>query len=102
MKVYDIVIIGSGAGLHILSMAMQKGLRCALVERSKFGGTCLTRGCIPSKILVYPADVIREAEHAKRIGLKFKLEDLDWKKISERMELKQNMQIRFRIKMQYM
>lgn len=85
MKVYDIVIIGSGAGLHILEIALQKGLTCALVERSKFGGTCLTRGCIPSKILVYPADVIREAEHAMKTGLKFKLVDIDWKTISERM-----------------
>ncbi len=61
------------------------GLKCALVEDSKIGGTCLTRGCIPSKILVHPADLIREAQHAKKVGIHFNLEKIDWDLISERM-----------------
>ncbi|MHA2400464.1 MAG: FAD-dependent oxidoreductase [Promethearchaeota archaeon] len=63
METYDFVVIGSGAGLSILNVGLQAGLKCALVEESKLGGTCLTRGCIPSKVLVHPADLIREAQH---------------------------------------
>ncbi|MBT7121439.1 MAG: FAD-dependent oxidoreductase, partial [Clostridia bacterium] len=85
MKKYDIVIIGSGAGLSTLSAALQNGMSCALIENSKFGGTCLTRGCLPSKILVHPADVIREAQHAKKVGLEFVEPKVDWGLITERM-----------------
>lgn len=85
MKEYDIVIIGTGAGLAILEVALQKGMTCAIIEKSKFGGTCLTRGCIPSKVLVHPADVIREAEHARKTGLTFNLEKVDWQILSKRM-----------------
>ncbi|MHA1820139.1 MAG: dihydrolipoyl dehydrogenase family protein [Promethearchaeota archaeon] len=84
MKEYDLVVVGSGVGLTVLSQGMLRGWKCALVENKKMGGTCLTRGCIPSKVLVYPADVIREAERAKKIGLQFKLEKLDWDLISKR------------------
>lgn len=71
MKKYDVIILGSGSGLVVLEEAVASGKKCAIVEKSKFGGTCLTRGCIPSKMLVYPADLIREAETASRIGLEF-------------------------------
>lgn len=82
---YDLVVIGSGAGLMVMEAALSLGLKCAIVEKSKFGGTCLTKGCIPSKMLVYPADLIREVEKAERIGLKISKPQIDWKKISERM-----------------
>lgn len=85
MKNYDLVVFGSGAGLNVLNTALNIGLNCALVENTKIGGTCLTRGCIPSKILVYPADMIRAAQHAKNVGLDFNLKHYDWDKISERM-----------------
>ncbi len=85
MKKYDLVVVGSGAGLMVLQAALQQGLKCAIVEMSKFGGTCLTKGCIPSKMLVYPADMIREAEGAGRVGLKFQPPELDWAVVSERM-----------------
>ena len=68
MEKYQLVVIGSGAGLNVLSTGMQMGLKCALLEDTKLGATCLTRGCIPSKILVHPADLIREAQHAKKGG----------------------------------
>jgi len=85
MDTYNLVVIGSGAGLNIVSTAMNVGMKVALVEESKFGGTCLTKGCIPSKILVHPADLIREAEHAKKIGLDFDLKGYDWDLIAKRM-----------------
>ena len=85
METYDLVVIGSGAGLNVLNYGLQMGLNCALVEDTKLGATCLTRGCIPSKVLVHPADLIREAEHASKVGIKFRVEDIDWQMIAERM-----------------
>jgi mycothione reductase len=85
MESYDLVVIGSGAGLNVLNYGLQMGLNCALVEDTKLGGTCLTRGCIPSKVLVHPADLIREAEHAPKVGVKFGVLDINWDLITKRM-----------------
>ena len=85
MKEFDLVIVGSGVGLTVLNKALEQGLTCGLAEDAKLGGTCLTRGCIPSKVLIYPADVIRLAEHAKKVGVFLKLDKLDWDLITERM-----------------
>lgn len=85
METYDIIVIGSGVGLSVLNAGIQMGMKCALVENTKMGGTCLTRGCIPSKVLVHPADLIRESQHAKKVGIKFNIENIDWDLIAERM-----------------
>ncbi len=85
MKTYDLVVIGSGVGLSVLNVGLQLGMNCALVENTKIGGTCLTRGCIPSKVLVYPADLIRETQHAKKVGIKFNVENIDWDLMAKRM-----------------
>jgi len=85
MDSYDLVVIGSGAGLSVLNTGLQMGIKCALIEDTKIGATCLTRGCIPSKILVHPADLIREAQHAKKIGIDFTLNNIDWNLIAKRM-----------------
>jgi len=85
VKHFDIVIVGSGAGLMVMEAALSKGLRCAIVEKAKFGGTCLTKGCIPSKMLVYPADFIREAEESARVGIRTARPEIDWDAISKRM-----------------
>ena len=85
MKTFDIIVIGSGAGLMVIEAALSTGMSCAIIEKSKFGGTCLTKGCIPSKILVYPADLIRESEKSERVGLSFTKPIVDWGKISKRM-----------------
>ncbi len=85
MKEYDLAVVGSGVGLSLVEVALRRGLSCALVEEGKFGGTCLTRGCIPSKILVHPADLIRETEQAVKAGMDFRLAGVDWPLISRRM-----------------
>ena len=85
METYDLVVIGSGAGLSVLNTGLQVGMNCVLVEDTKLGGTCLTRGCIPSKVLVHPADLIREAQHARKVGIHFNIEKIDWELISKRM-----------------
>ena len=53
---YDLVIVGAGSG-NTLPVGQFAGWRIAVVEADRFGGTCLNRGCIPSKMLVYTADV---------------------------------------------
>ncbi|MFW9894732.1 MAG: dihydrolipoyl dehydrogenase [Candidatus Thorarchaeota archaeon] len=85
MEMYDLVVIGSGVGLTVLNVGLQSGMKCALIEDTKLGGTCLTRGCIPSKVLVHPADLIREAQHAKKVGIHFNIEKIDWELIAKRM-----------------
>jgi mycothione reductase len=82
---FDIVVVGSGAGLMVAEAAISNGKKCAIIEKSKFGGTCLTKGCIPSKMLVYPADLIREAERSNRVGISFNKPIVDWDIISKRM-----------------
>jgi mycothione reductase len=85
MKEYDLVVIGSGAALSVLNEGLSRGMECALVESGKMGGTCLTRGCIPSKVLVHPANLIREAQEAKKVGVELKIERIDWDLIQKRM-----------------
>ena len=81
---FDFVVIGTGAGLMVAERLARAGRQVAVVEKGKFGGTCLTRGCIPSKMLVYPADLIREAQRGWKVGLRFEKPRIDWEKISGR------------------
>lgn len=85
MEQYDLAIIGSGAGLMLVEPALENGLRCALIEKDKIGGTCLTKGCIPSKMLVYPAEFKRDCEQAERIGIHTGKTGFDWDTIAGRM-----------------
>lgn len=69
MEQFDLIVIGSGAGEIVMNDALGEGLTVALVDPGPLGGTCLNNGCIPSKMLIYPADVIREAQEAKAVGV---------------------------------
>lgn len=64
-KDYDAIVIGSGSGLSVASWAASQGLKVAVIDDGPFGGTCLNRGCIPSKLLIHSADV---AETIRRSG----------------------------------
>lgn len=85
MKEYDLIVIGSGAGLNVVSKARRKGMKVALVENGPMGGTCLNRGCIPSKILVTPAELVRVIADAKRMGVHAKVERTDYALVRKRM-----------------
>jgi mycothione reductase len=66
-KHYDVIVIGAGAGLpKLASPATRLGLKVALCEKGRLGGTCLNRGCIPSKMLIHPADVAMTIDEAPR------------------------------------
>jgi mycothione reductase len=85
MKQYDLIVIGSGAGMNIVSNAIEKGLKVAVIERGPLGGTCLNNGCIPSKVLLYPADVIRKLGDASAIGVDARVHKVDFARIMRRM-----------------
>lgn len=69
MKKFDIIVIGSGGGAKITSPAASMGLKVAVIEKDKLGGTCLNRGCIPSKMLIHPADVAQTIKTAHRFDI---------------------------------
>lgn len=79
---FDLIIIGSGSGNHI--PASFDDLSIAMVERDVFGGTCLNKGCIPSKMFVLPADRVAEAADAHRIGVDISVNGTDWTAIRDR------------------
>ncbi len=69
MEKFDVIILGSGSGMIVVSRALEGGLQVALVDKGPLGGTCLNNGCIPSKVLTYPADVIHTLGDAKKVGI---------------------------------
>ena len=84
---FDVVIVGSGPGGYVAAIrAGQLGLRTALVERDPFlGGTCLHRGCIPTKALLENAARYQDLLHAGEFGLKVAGEvEVDWSRVQER------------------
>ncbi len=85
MEEYDLIVIGSGAGMNVASNAVGAGLRVALVDDGPLGGTCLNNGCIPSKILLHPADVVRDLNEAKAIGIEATVTRVDLPLIMNRM-----------------
>ena len=57
MQKFDLIVIGSGSGLDVANAAYQHGLKVAVIEKNRMGGTCLNRGCIPSKLLIRIVDL---------------------------------------------
>ncbi len=91
MKEYDVVAIGTGSAMGIISGLLDKGensLRIAVVEKDTPGGICLTRGCIPSKLILYPAEMVSYIENAKKFGIDAKIENIDFTYIMKRMRKK--------------
>lgn len=81
---FDLIVVGSGAGLDVANAAAQSGLKVALVEKSKIGGTCLNRGCIPSKLLIHSADVAEVIRTAGQFGIQVEKFTIDFRKIISR------------------
>jgi len=80
---YDLVIVGAGSGNMLLTKELADW-RVAVVESDRFGGTCLNRGCIPSKMLVHTADVAEAVRHAGRFGIGARWAGPDWPAIRDR------------------
>jgi dihydrolipoamide dehydrogenase len=69
MESFDAIIIGSGSGLDVASSLARQGKKVAIVERSRMGGTCLNRGCIPSKLLIHTADILETIKNSHLFGI---------------------------------
>ena len=69
-KDFDCVVIGAGPGGYVAAItAAQQGLRTALIEEQQAGGTCLNRGCIPSKALLVGASIVSQIRQASQFGV---------------------------------
>lgn len=85
MEKFDVLVIGSGSGMLVASAAVEQGFKVALVENGKMGGTCINVGCVPSKMLIYPADVISTVKEAEKLGIKTSINAVDFGNIMSRM-----------------
>ncbi|MEI6104683.1 MAG: dihydrolipoyl dehydrogenase [Methanothrix sp.] len=85
MNKFDLIVIGTGAGAHVASQAANEGMQVALLDQGPAGGTCLNNGCIPSKMLIYPADVIRTIQEAGAVGVHAEINEIDFPAIMSRM-----------------
>ena len=87
MKKYDLISIGSGSAMDIVEAVIRKNpkTKVAVIDKDEPGGICLTRGCIPSKLLLYPAEIVRTIETSKEFGIVSDIKNIDFKRVMERM-----------------
>jgi len=81
---YDVIVIGGGsAGFSILEQISHQGLKIALVENRKLGGSCPNFACVPTKALVKSAEVLHSARNSANFGILAKDVSFDWTKVQE-------------------
>jgi len=87
MKEYDLISIGTGSAMNIVSAMVQENprMKVAVIDKDEPGGICLTRGCIPSKMLLYPAELIRTIGRAGEFGIDIDIKKIDFERVMERM-----------------
>jgi dihydrolipoamide dehydrogenase len=74
----DLVILGAGSGGYACALrAAELGLRVVMIEKDKVGGTCLHRGCIPTKALLHAAEVADEIRESEKVGVRASLDGID-------------------------
>lgn len=84
---YDLVVLGGGTGGYVAAIrASQLGMKVAVIEKDKLGGTCLHRGCIPSKSLLHSASVFQMFRYGERFGVRAEKVEFDFLKMQERKE----------------
>nr|WP_310732548.1 MULTISPECIES: dihydrolipoyl dehydrogenase [Halostella] len=81
MEEYDFLAIGTGSGLDVANAAANQGQSVAVVEKGRLGGTCLNRGCIPSKMLLYHAEVMETIERADEFKIDASVNDVEFGEI---------------------
>ena len=79
---FDLVVLGGGnAGYACAFRAVELGMSVALVEKDKVGGTCLHRGCIPTKALLHAGELLDEIRTADQFGVKVDQPGYDWEQV---------------------
>ena len=88
MNQYDIAIIGAGPGGYVAAIkAAQSGKKTCIIEQEHFGGVCLNKGCIPTKILLQSAKALKEVKKSMQFGVmnvNTENAELDMKKVQDR------------------
>ena len=87
VKEYDFIVIGTGSAMEVANALIEDNpnMKAAIIDKDEPGGICLTRGCIPSKILLYPAELTREIERANEFGISVEIKNIDFQKVMQRM-----------------
>jgi dihydrolipoamide dehydrogenase len=87
LKDYDLIVVGSGSAMNIVDPITQRNpkIKIAVIDKDEPGGICLTRGCIPSKIMVYPAELVRMMDVAEALGIDVEIKKVSYEKIMKRM-----------------
>lgn len=79
---FDVIVIGAGPGGYVAAIKCAKaGLRTAIVENRRVGGTCLNRGCIPAKAMIHASSLYREMQEAGKFGVSAERITFDYEKI---------------------
>jgi len=86
MTHYDVLVIGGGTGNNVAAAAADAGLETALVEPGPLGGTCLNRGCNPSKMLIQAATAANRVREADRFFIDASLDDIDYAAVIDDMD----------------
>ncbi len=82
---YDVIVIGGGPGGYAASIrASQLGGKVVLIEGGEIGGTCVNRGCIPSKVWLRAADLLQRIRNAEEFGIKAVVEELNLRAVAQR------------------
>lgn len=85
MERYDLIVIGSGPGGYVAAIKAAKlGKRTAVIEKGKIGGTCLNRGCIPTKTLMHSTHFLAEARNMEKTGIAFTDLSIDYSRLMGR------------------
>ena len=84
LQEFNLIVIGAGSGLDVANAPYQHGLRVAVIEKDRMGGTCLNNGCIPSKLLIHSADVAETIKRASLFGIKVDGYAIEFEKIVQR------------------
>jgi len=86
MAHHDVLVVGGGTGNNVAAAAADAGLDTALVEKGKLGGTCLNRGCNPSKMLIQAANAVAGVHDARKFHVDASVEDVDFATIVDEMD----------------
>ena len=84
VKTFDVIVIGGGSGLDIAVEAAERGLKTAIIEQGPLGGTCLNRGCIPSKMIIHAAEVMQTIAQSSQFGIDVTAKKVNFSRVTGR------------------